>query len=124
MKQIILDLLEYSKESKPTEGKEEVNINRIIFEFKLLRRKIISETKATLNSNDMPIIHNYKAAKTQIFHCLLDNALKYSKENVNPVLEISVKENKKEWELTKNIMIKYSLFFSDYTVRTNIAELE
>jgi signal transduction histidine kinase len=102
MKQIILDLLEYSKESKPTEGKEEVNINRIISEFKLLRRKIISETKATLNSNDMPIIHNYKAAKTQIFHCLLDNALKYSKENVNPVLEISVKENKKEWEFSVN----------------------
>jgi signal transduction histidine kinase len=43
MKQIILDLLEYSRASKSLEGKEEVDLNEVLSEFKQLRRKIISE---------------------------------------------------------------------------------
>jgi light-regulated signal transduction histidine kinase (bacteriophytochrome) len=39
MKQIILDLLDYSRASKSLEGKEEVDLNEILSEFKQLRRK-------------------------------------------------------------------------------------
>jgi PAS domain S-box-containing protein len=100
MKQIILDLLEYSKASKLQERKEEVNVTEIVTEYKLLRRKIISEKKVSINFNELPVLHNHKAAIIQIFHCLLDNAIKYSRHNVSPVLKISVKENKKEWEFS------------------------
>jgi light-regulated signal transduction histidine kinase (bacteriophytochrome) len=39
MKQIILDLLDYSRASKSLEGKEDVDLNEILSEFKQLRRK-------------------------------------------------------------------------------------
>jgi PAS domain S-box-containing protein len=100
MKQIILDLLEYSKASKPKEGKENVNVTDIITEYKLLRRKLISEKKVSITFDSLPILHIQKAALVQIFHCLLDNAIKYSKQDIHPILEISAKENKTEWEFS------------------------
>jgi hypothetical protein len=53
MKQIILDL-DYSRASKSLEGKEDVDLNEILSEFKQLRR-IISEKSASINSNKLPI---------------------------------------------------------------------
>ena len=100
MKQIILDLLEYSRANKPTDGKEEVDMNEILSEFKQLRRKVIAEKKASITSDALPILKSYKASITQILHCLLDNALKYSKENNPPMVEINVIENEKEWEFS------------------------
>jgi signal transduction histidine kinase len=76
MKQIILDLLDYSRASKSLEGKEDVDLNEILSEFKQLRRKIISEKSASINSNKLPILYTYKVL-LQTLHCLLDNALKY-----------------------------------------------
>ncbi|MDZ4794998.1 MAG: ATP-binding protein, partial [Bacteroidota bacterium] len=100
MKQIILDLLDYSRANKPTEGKEEVDMNEVLSEFKELRRKLISEKIASIKSGDLPTLNTYKAAITQILHCLLDNALKYSIEGTPPIVEIDVAEKEKEWEFS------------------------
>lgn len=100
MKQIILDLLEYSRASKPTEGKEDVDLAMVLSDFKLLRRKLISEKSASINSKDLPTLNTYKAAITQIFHCLLDNALKYSKPDTPPQIEIEGVENDHEWKFS------------------------
>ena len=97
MKQIILDLLEYSKAGRPIEAIEMVNLNELINDYKELRRKIISEKSATISTPDLPVIYSYKAAITQVLHSLLDNAMKYSKDKIAPHIEVSVKENKDEW---------------------------
>ncbi len=97
MKQIILNVLEYSRASRQTEGKEEVDMNEILSEFKQLRRKLISEKNAVIKSANLPTLHTYNSAVTQIINCLLDNAIKYTEEGINPVVEIKVVENKKEW---------------------------
>ncbi|PZX61140.1 PAS domain S-box-containing protein [Algoriphagus ratkowskyi] len=98
MKQIILDLLEYSRASKPTEGTEELNLNQVIADFKQLRRKLISEKSASFTLQELPTLKTYKAVVTQIFHCLLDNALKYSD---NPVqIEIEGVEYEHEWKFS------------------------
>jgi len=98
MKQIILDLLEYSRATRPTEVREEVDINDVLSEFKQLRRKLISEKSASINYSNLPILKTYRAAITQILHCLLDNALKYSKPGMAPKVEINAIENKKGWK--------------------------
>jgi PAS domain S-box-containing protein len=98
MKQIILDLLEFSKSNKNTDGIETVDINEILSEFKNLRRKLISEKKASIISSNLPTLNSYKAAVTQIVHCLLDNAIKYSKEDVPPIIEIIALEHESQWE--------------------------
>ncbi|MEQ8418894.1 MAG: PAS domain S-box protein, partial [Arenibacter algicola] len=100
MKQIILDLLEYSRSKSPTEGKESVDINELVSEFKKLRRKLLSEKKATIQFNDLPTLYTYKAPITQIFHCLLDNAVKYTSEGTPPVVEIYAEEKDQDWQFS------------------------
>ncbi|HKK38599.1 MAG TPA: PAS domain S-box protein, partial [Cryomorphaceae bacterium] len=92
MKQIILDLLDYSRANRPTAGKEKVDLNEVLAEFKLLRRKLISEKSASVKSDHLPTLQTHKAAITQVLHCLLDNALKYSKQGVAPEIEIGADE--------------------------------
>lgn len=98
MKQIILDLLFYSRINRPNEQEELVNLNEIVSEFLLLRRKLVAEKKAIVHYHQLPIIVSYKAPVTQLFHCLLDNALKYSRVNVPPVVDIKVEDKGAYWQ--------------------------
>ncbi len=100
MKQIILDLLLYSRANRPTEQIEEVNLNEIVTEYTLLRRKLIAEKKASILFDSLPAFQTYKAPIIQIFHCLLDNALKYTKKNLPPRIKIQAKEKETLWEFT------------------------
>lgn len=102
MKQIILDLLLYSRANKPTEKLEEVSLNEVVSEYTQLRRKLIAEKKAVITFDGLPVLQTYRAPITQIFHCLLDNALKYVKENVPPGIEIQAKEKEGFWEFATN----------------------
>mgnify|MGYP001031691765 CR=1 FL=1 len=98
MKQIILDLLLYSRANKPCEQKELINLNEIVSEYTQLRRKVIAEKKATITFQGLPSFETYRAPITQIFHCLLDNALKYVDEKKPPRIEISAQEKEKVWQ--------------------------
>lgn len=98
MKQFILDLLLYSRANKPSEQLEEVNLNEIVLEYTQLRRKLIAEKQATIILDVFPVIQTYKVPLTQIIHSLLDNALKYVKENVPPRIEIHANEKETVWE--------------------------
>nr|MBI1231271.1 PAS domain S-box protein [Cytophagales bacterium] len=95
MKQIILDLLDYSRAGKNDNEFENLDLNLVLAEYTLLRRRIIKEKNAVIQSEDLPIIRGLKAPLTQTMHCLLDNAIKYSKVNEPPVIKINV-ENKKD----------------------------
>ena len=100
MKQIILDLLKYSRASISTDALEEVDLNEVLSEYMQLRRKIIGEKLAVINFEEMPTLHSYKAAVTQIFHCLLDNALKYTQATTQPKISIQVLEKESEWQFS------------------------
>ncbi|MFX4778182.1 hypothetical protein ABTB39_20110, partial [Acinetobacter baumannii] len=64
MKEIILDLLAYSRANRPDEQKELLNLNEIVLEFSQLRRKLIDEKKASINSSKLPVINTYTAPIT------------------------------------------------------------
>ncbi|MCC5918153.1 MAG: PAS domain S-box protein [Cryomorphaceae bacterium] len=93
MKQIILDLLEYSRAGKFSDALEETNLNEIVADYQLLRRKVIAECSAVFNIEKLPVIQFYKAPLVQTLHCLLDNAMKYARENVQPIISVSAEEN-------------------------------
>lgn len=92
MKQIILDLLHYSRASKPAEGRQKVDLNEIIAEFRTLRRKVIAEKEVLITLQELPVTITYKAAIMQIFNCILDNAIKYSVKEKRPEIDIKVKD--------------------------------
>lgn len=100
MKQIIQDLLLYSRVNKPNEQLEWINLNDVVSEFIQLRRKLIAEKRATVNVNYLPKIETHEVPLQQIFHCLLDNALKYTRENEPPVIDIEVEERKGFWQFS------------------------
>lgn len=97
MKQIILDLLEYSRAGKFEENRGKINFDLLIYEYKSLRKKIIEEKSAELIHSQLPIIVGYRAPFTQVIHCLLDNAIKYSRKGVPPRIELTVTESEQEW---------------------------
>ena len=101
MRQIILDLLEYSRVGRNESNKEEINLNNLINEIEILFRSTIDEHSASIKVLDnLPTIYTFKAPIRQVFQNLIGNALKYSKKGEAPIIEISVKELNSHWQFT------------------------
>ena len=88
MRQIILDLLEYSRVGKHDSILETIEVNQIIDEIQLLQRQSMIEKNASIHYDELPVIQFYKVPLTQIFQNLIGNALKYSKDNERPRIMI------------------------------------
>ena len=93
MRQIILDLLEFSRVGRMEDKYEEVNLNDIIKEIKNLHRQQISEKKAKIISDILPTIKLPKAPIRQVFHNLINNGLKYQNDDNTPLIQITVNES-------------------------------
>ncbi|WCL50892.1 sensor histidine kinase [Leptospira sp. GIMC2001] len=100
MRQILLDLLEYSRAGKFIDPIRQVNLNDILNEFCILRRKIILEKSAIIEYDNLPSILGYAVPITQTLHCFLDNAIKYSHEDTPPFIQIRILDKNSEWELS------------------------
>lgn len=99
MKEVILDLLEYSRAGQFTEVKEKVDLNEIVENYQVLRKKIITDKSAVISAEKLPIIAAHKVPLTQTLHCLLDNAIYYSKSDQKPIVTMSTKDLGKAWEI-------------------------
>lgn len=97
MRQIILDLLEFSRVGRNHEEREDIDVNEILNEILILFSKQIEESQATLTFEKMPIIRSYRSPVRQIFHNLISNALKYKKEEGIPWVDVGVKETATHW---------------------------
>ncbi len=100
MRQIILDLLEFSRLGRKEGHKENLDLNHLIAEIKILLQKNITEKKAIITSDELPSIHAYKTPILQVFQNLIGNALKYSKSGVQVKIQISVTELKDHWQFS------------------------
>jgi PAS domain S-box-containing protein len=98
MRQIILDLLDYSKVGKSEEELTEVDLNKIVDEVCLLQRKQIELLGASINYENLPQVTGHAAPLLQIFSNLISNALKYSRKDVPPKISIHAKAEKNEWK--------------------------
>lgn len=90
MKLLVDDLLEYSHVNlQPTLEREEIDLNQkvklVLTDLELL----IAEKKAVIRVDKLPVIKGLRRQIQQLFHNLLNNAIKYSKPGVAPVVAIS-----------------------------------
>ncbi|MFD0941072.1 sensor histidine kinase [Pedobacter boryungensis] len=92
MRQIILDLLEYSRIGRLKAQVEEVSIAEIIEDVLVLYRKKIEEHDAVITFKGMPTINSYKVPIRQLFQNLISNALKYKDPSRAVKIAISCKE--------------------------------
>ena len=95
MRQIILDLLEFSRVGR-TEGKaEDVDTNKLVYDVLALFRKKIEEKNARVIFNGLPVIYTHKVPLREVFQNLIGNSLKYHKRGRSPLIFIHCEEHEK-----------------------------
>lgn len=92
MRQIILDLLDFSRVGKNMDQLEEIDLNDLIDEICRLYKNRIDEHSAVINRKKLPVIYSHKTAIFQIFQNLISNSIKYSKEDAPPKVDIYAEE--------------------------------
>jgi len=98
MRQIILDLLEYSRVGRMDYRLEKIDLNELISGITGLYKTLIEETNAVINYGELPSIEAAKTPLQRVLSNLISNALKYNRKNVPPVIDIKVLEHKRSWE--------------------------
>jgi light-regulated signal transduction histidine kinase (bacteriophytochrome) len=94
MREIILDLLDFSTVGKTDEAIELVDINQLVDSILALYRRQIEESRAQITFKHLPSVQTFKSPIRQVFQNLLGNSLKYRKQGVPPVISISSRETK------------------------------
>jgi light-regulated signal transduction histidine kinase (bacteriophytochrome) len=100
MRQIILDLLEFSRVGRLEEEPKDVDLNEIMEDTISLYRKQIKETHAKIEFDNLPTIKSYKSPIRQAIQNLVSNALKYHRKGVSPNIKISVADGVNFWRFS------------------------
>ena len=96
MKNMIKDLLQFSRVGTNKEDFEEVNINEIMQYVKQVLKENIDDTGADILIKDLPKVTGIKTLLNQLFINLVSNALKYHGDE-KPEIEIGSKEETDKW---------------------------
>jgi signal transduction histidine kinase len=91
---LVDDLLEYSHVNSGVDLTEDIDLNlklRLVLDDLEL---VIKEKQAVIHLCDLPTIHGHRRQIQQLFQNLISNALKYSKEEVTPVIQFSAQRLK------------------------------
>jgi light-regulated signal transduction histidine kinase (bacteriophytochrome) len=94
MRQIILDLLDFSRVGRMEEELEEVDFNKLMDEILALYHRQIEELGAHVRFGKLPLVQTYKTPLRQVLQNLIGNSLKYHKKVGAPEISISSKETK------------------------------
>lgn len=97
MRNLILDLLEYSRVGKFDQTIETIDLNTLIEEVVNYHETFIKESKAIIKWSHLPTIQNRKTPIQLVFQNLISNALKYHSESEPPLIEITYQDLDNRW---------------------------
>ena len=100
MRQLILDLLEYSRAGKIEESYEDVDLNVLMNDVLELSDRFIKEKNAIVTYDKLPIIKSFNSPLQQVFLNLINNALKYSSTDRRPTIHMSAQEDSRKVTIT------------------------
>ncbi len=98
MRQIILDLLEFSRVGNITEEKKWVGSRSLVEEVLLFNQKKIQDKKAKIHLGELPDIFCHSSSVVQLFQNLISNAIKYQKPDSIPEIWIQGEDKGNFWE--------------------------
>ncbi|MCL8008771.1 CHASE3 domain-containing protein [Gelidibacter japonicus] len=109
MRSLIDDLLQFSRTNKSEEAFEDSNINILLETAKHDLAEIISDKRARISSDSIPSMKVIPFQIKQLFLNLISNSLKYSRENVAPVITIGYSQTQAS-DLPKIKFSKHDLY--------------
>lgn len=97
MREIILDLLEFSTVGKQEETKQDVNLNEIVHEVQYLLKRKIETSSTVFKINQLPTFRGYKNRLIQVMTSLIDNAIKYRNREVPLTVTVKAEKENDHW---------------------------
>lgn len=97
MRNLILDLLEYSRVGKFDQTIEMIDLNMLIEEVINYHEAFIKESNAVVKWSNLPAIQNRKTPIQLVFQNLISNALKYHNPSEHPKIEITHQDLGDHW---------------------------
>lgn len=97
---MIDDLLEYSRAGRVYTEIDEVDMNDLMEGIKMQFAGDIHAKKAKLRYNSLPTIRASSVSINTVFRNLVNNALKYHRPEIPPVIEITAEERNSDWLFT------------------------
>jgi PAS domain S-box-containing protein len=88
MQKLINDLLAYSEVSSDDSVLDRVDLNQIVQNVKNDLEVLIQEKKGVIKSKSLPVVNGIPHQFHQLFHNLLSNALKFTRDGVPPLIQI------------------------------------
>lgn len=98
MRQIIVDMLEYSKIDHDNTPPQLTDINQVIKHVVQLFAVVIGEKNATITCENLPVIDVRTGPIQQLFSNILSNALKYHSPGVAPKVTVRAEELPHHWQ--------------------------
>ena len=89
MQQLITDILSYSRNNDPDDEFVLTDLNKVFEQSKEQLIELIEQKKATINTSVLPTVSIIPFQFEQLFTNLLSNALKFAKQDVLPVINVS-----------------------------------
>ena len=91
---LLVNLLEYSRLDKHEEMLTEADVNEIVNIVCQKHYKLIEENQAKITTEQLPILRLYPKQSEKMFSLILENAIKFRREDGSP--EITIRAEKRE----------------------------
>lgn len=97
---LLSDILEYSKIDKDIQKKEKVNINNLLKAITNDLEILLNKKSGKIVYQNMPEIFGNKTQLYQVFQNLINNAIKYSKEGEDAIVNVEAQEFNDSWQFS------------------------
>lgn len=108
MMQMMEGVLRYAGMDGNLQSIENIDLNEILDSIEMDLEIVIEKKKALIRRDHLPLIQGYQVLIYQLFYNLFSNALKFSRADIQPVIEI-----------TYTNTIKDNLPFNQFTIQDN-----
>ena len=100
MKQLVEDLLRYSRLSNTEEQMETTDFNEVLLTVKQNLSKMIEDNNAEISADQLPVLTFNKVQAVQLLQNLISNSIKYSKPDEVPEISLKTIEKNDHWIIT------------------------
>lgn len=97
MKDLVQDLLEYSRADQDTEALKEFDSTDVLIGVKEALSDVITKSEAVITNDPLPVIYSNEIRVSRLIQNLIGNAIKYQKTGSRPEIHIGIEDKATHW---------------------------